>query len=205
MGWCSGGTGGRGARRSEARPGGQPNPACGVPSYPAAKRTLCPTGAGRTSSILVLNRRPCSGSVRQMSSTVSFSAAALALLPGSALAEQAVDIGLVLAVDISGSVDASEQELERTGLVEAFKDPGDPNHRCAAIGACSGSRGLCRAGRREPWSGWRRPIGRQSIEDWLSGSSPRSGRIRVRPQTPSATPSAGPWASSLHGFAGRAD
>ena len=48
--------------------------------------------------------------------------AALALLPTSALAEQTVDIELVLAVDISGSVDAGEQELERTGLVQAFKD-----------------------------------------------------------------------------------
>ncbi len=49
--------------------------------------------------------------------------AGLVLLPVSAVAEQAVDIELVLAVDVSGSVDAVEQELARTGLVRAFHDP----------------------------------------------------------------------------------
>ena len=38
-------------------------------------------------------------------------------------AETLVDVELVLAVDVSGSVDASEQELERTGLAQAFREP----------------------------------------------------------------------------------
>jgi hypothetical protein len=44
------------------------------------------------------------------------------LAPGSLGAEQLVDLELVLAVDVSGSVDAGEQELERTGLVQTFRD-----------------------------------------------------------------------------------
>ncbi|MGE3740357.1 MAG: DUF1194 domain-containing protein [Geminicoccaceae bacterium] len=48
--------------------------------------------------------------------------AALALLPAAAAAEQPVDVELVLAVDVSGSVDADEQALERDGLVRAFHD-----------------------------------------------------------------------------------
>lgn len=48
--------------------------------------------------------------------------AALALLPAAAAAEQPVDLELVLATDVSGSVDAGEQELERTGLARAFRD-----------------------------------------------------------------------------------
>ena len=39
-----------------------------------------------------------------------------------AIAETAADIELVLAVDVSGSVDKGEQELERTGLAQAFRD-----------------------------------------------------------------------------------
>jgi hypothetical protein len=41
---------------------------------------------------------------------------------GSAVA-QTMDVELVLAVDVSGSVDAGEQELQRTGLSAAFRDP----------------------------------------------------------------------------------
>jgi hypothetical protein len=49
--------------------------------------------------------------------------AGVAVLPPKTVAEEAVDIELVLAIDVSGSVDAGEQALERTGLVEAFRDP----------------------------------------------------------------------------------
>ncbi len=57
-----------------------------------------------------------------------FSAGAIALLSipfaltSNASALVPVDIELVLAVDVSGSVNSAEQELERTGLVRAFQD-----------------------------------------------------------------------------------
>jgi hypothetical protein len=44
-------------------------------------------------------------------------------LSSAALAAMPVDVELVLAVDVSGSVSRDEQELERTGLVRAFQDP----------------------------------------------------------------------------------
>ena len=50
--------------------------------------------------------------------------AAVILMPAVAAAEQPVDVELVLAVDVSGSVDADEQALERTGLVQALQDQG---------------------------------------------------------------------------------
>ena len=39
------------------------------------------------------------------------------------MAAQRVDIELVLAVDVSGSVSSGEQELQRTGITRAFRDP----------------------------------------------------------------------------------
>src|SRR5262245_56701554 len=50
-------------------------------------------------------------------------AAALASPPPVAWAVQPVDIELVLAVDVSGSVSSGEQELQRTGIARAFRDP----------------------------------------------------------------------------------
>ena len=47
---------------------------------------------------------------------------ALSLVAGPAMAE-VVDIELVLAVDVSGSIDAYEFELQRKGYAEAFRDP----------------------------------------------------------------------------------
>jgi hypothetical protein len=47
----------------------------------------------------------------------------VALMPAGALGKQAVDIELVLAVDVSGSVDGDEQLLQREGLAAAFRDP----------------------------------------------------------------------------------
>lgn len=41
----------------------------------------------------------------------------------AARAEVAVDLELVLAVDVSWSMDREEQELQRNGYVQAFKDP----------------------------------------------------------------------------------
>ena len=50
--------------------------------------------------------------------------AALLLLILAAPAEaQAVDLNLVLAVDVSGSVNATRYELQRNGYAAAFRDP----------------------------------------------------------------------------------
>jgi hypothetical protein len=45
----------------------------------------------------------------------------LAILPSSAFAETEVDLALVLAVDVSRSMDPDEQRLQRDGYVEAFR------------------------------------------------------------------------------------
>jgi hypothetical protein len=42
---------------------------------------------------------------------------------GPAKAQSEVDLALVLAVDISNSMDPEEQELQRKGFVEAFRSP----------------------------------------------------------------------------------
>jgi hypothetical protein len=44
-------------------------------------------------------------------------------LPPSARADGEVDLALVLAVDVSRSMDPEEQELQRQGFVEAFRSP----------------------------------------------------------------------------------
>src|SRR4029453_7384307 len=48
---------------------------------------------------------------------------ALALGTGAALAQTAVDLELVIAVDVSLSMDLDEQRLQRDGYVAAFRDP----------------------------------------------------------------------------------
>jgi Protein of unknown function (DUF1194) len=53
----------------------------------------------------------------------AIAAMAAALAPAAALGTQPVDVELVLAVDLSGSVDDAEQGLQREGLVAAFRDP----------------------------------------------------------------------------------
>ncbi|MFC7607869.1 DUF1194 domain-containing protein [Teichococcus aestuarii] len=50
-------------------------------------------------------------------------AAAAALLPGRARAEEAVDVLLVLAVDVSRSIDEDEARLQREGYRAAMSDP----------------------------------------------------------------------------------
>jgi len=52
-----------------------------------------------------------------------FLAAALAALPLSARADE-VDVALVLALDVSLSVDEGEYRLQRDGIAEAFESPG---------------------------------------------------------------------------------
>ncbi len=44
-------------------------------------------------------------------------------LPAAAQQEKEVDVALVLAVDISGSIDPDEAKLQRQGYVDAFRDP----------------------------------------------------------------------------------
>ncbi len=45
------------------------------------------------------------------------------LLGAEALAAEKVDLALVLAVDVSGSIDAEEFLLQRNGYADAFRDP----------------------------------------------------------------------------------
>ncbi len=52
-----------------------------------------------------------------------FGAAVLAAMAAPAAAELPVDLELVLAVDVSGSMDRDEQALQRRGYVEAFLHP----------------------------------------------------------------------------------
>ncbi len=47
----------------------------------------------------------------------------LLVQPKSAEAQSEVDLALVLAGVISGSMDSEEQELQRQGFVEAFRSP----------------------------------------------------------------------------------
>ena len=44
-------------------------------------------------------------------------------LPAAAQDRKEVDLALVLAIDISGSIDPDEARLQREGYVEAFRDP----------------------------------------------------------------------------------
>jgi hypothetical protein len=55
--------------------------------------------------------------------TIALVALNLLIHPGSARAQTEVDLALVLAVDISNSMDPDEQELQRQGFVEAFRSP----------------------------------------------------------------------------------
>ena len=43
--------------------------------------------------------------------------------PGAAQAKPDVDLALVLAIDMSGSIDPEEARLQREGYVQAFRDP----------------------------------------------------------------------------------
>ena len=54
--------------------------------------------------------------------TAGLSAAMAALLPKPAYADAAVDIQLILAVDVSGSVNQERFELQRRGYAEAFRN-----------------------------------------------------------------------------------
>jgi hypothetical protein len=81
--------------------------------------------------------------------------AALALVRPT-LAQQPVDLELLLAVDASGSVDAGEFELQRRGLAEAFRDP-DVIAALAAYAPAGVAVGLMQ------WSGRRQQV---MVVDW---------------------------------------
>jgi hypothetical protein len=62
----------------------------------------------------------------------------LLIEPAAAQDKKEVDLGLALAIDISGSIDPEEAHLQRQGYVDAFRDPvivkailGGPNGRIA--------------------------------------------------------------------------
>src|SRR5215469_897824 len=58
--------------------------------------------------------------------TLIFAAATLAMLltaPTARAAEMAVDLELILAVDVSRSMDYDEQKLQRDGYIAAITDP----------------------------------------------------------------------------------
>jgi hypothetical protein len=60
------------------------------------------------------------GSFRRLAYAVG---TAMALLSGGATAQTPVDLELVLAIDVSGSIDAEEAKLQRDGYMQAFLDP----------------------------------------------------------------------------------
>src|SRR5215218_6533689 len=61
--------------------------------------------------------------VRRLSMVAALKAASLWLPVRDARAETEVDVALVLAVDVSRSMDPDEQELQRQGFMEAFRSP----------------------------------------------------------------------------------
>ena len=66
-----------------------------------------------------MNYRAMKASVRLCGSAVAL----LALCSSAPAAPQQVDLKLVLAVDVSGSIDSEEFQLEREGTADAFADP----------------------------------------------------------------------------------
>lgn len=58
-----------------------------------------------------------------MARLVGLIALLLLALPAAAQERKEVDLALVLAIDISGSIDPDEAKLQRQGYVEAFSDP----------------------------------------------------------------------------------
>ena len=96
-------------------------------------------------------------------------------------AAQPVDIELVLAVDGSGSVSRPGQELERTGLSQAFR----AREVIAAIGALP--RGLARA-----LVGF---AGVGQTRRWWAGSAWPTSGVPRRPPTGSRPPSRSPSTS----------
>jgi uncharacterized protein DUF1194 len=92
-----------------------------------------------------------------------------ALMPTAALSRQAVDVELVLAVDMSGSVDAAEQRLQRDGLAGAFRDDAVID-AIAALPAGLAVAVVAWAGPEQQRTvvAWRRLVDRASAEDFAA-------------------------------------
>jgi Protein of unknown function (DUF1194) len=126
-------------------------------------------------------------------------AAMAALASSAAIAKENVDLELVLAVDVSGSVDATEQALQRHGLVAAFRDPevieaiaALPQGLAVALVAWAGP------GQEQTPVGWRRLTGRTSAEDFAA----RVDAALAVPFGPGKTAIGGALAWSLAELAG---
>jgi hypothetical protein len=72
-----------------------------------------------TTGLFGMKHRAMKASVRLCGSAVAL----LALCSSAPAAPQQVDLKLVLAVDVSGSIDSEEFQLERDGTADAFADP----------------------------------------------------------------------------------
>ena len=91
------------------------------------------------------------------------------LAPAAGLAADVVDIELVLAVDLSGSVDSGEQTLQRDGLAAAFRDA-DVTAAITSLpqGVAVALVGWAGAGEEQTLVGWRRLDGQRSAEAFAS-------------------------------------
>ncbi len=92
-----------------------------------------------------------------------------ALTPTAAFSRQAVSIELVLAVDVSGSVDGAEQRLQRDGLAGAFRDDAIID-AIAALPAGLAVAVVAWAGPAQQRTvvAWRRLVDRASAEDFAA-------------------------------------
>jgi len=100
-------------------------------------------------------------------SLAAIAAVAAALAPSAARAGEPVDIELVLAVDVSGSVDGAELALQREGLAAAFRDP-EVIDAITALPRGVGVALVVWAGVQETAVAWRRLTDSASAEDFAA-------------------------------------
>ena len=100
-------------------------------------------------------------------SLAAIAAVAAALATSAARAGEPVDIELVLAVDVSGSVDGAELALQREGLAAAFRDP-EVIDAITALPRGVGVALVVWAGVQETAVAWRRLTDRASAEDFAA-------------------------------------
>src|SRR5262245_51331446 len=132
------------SRSQPRQPSGplHPGPGAARPAATAPRRTR--SSAGRTGEPILGgqggdlrgSRRLASGALRRgrhlrslkCAPGLAAAIAAALLLVGAAAkpiaaADTPVDLELVLAIDVSGSMDMDERQLQRDGYVAAFRDP----------------------------------------------------------------------------------
>lgn len=100
-------------------------------------------------------------------SLAAIAAVAAALAPAAARGGERVDIELVLAVDVSGSVDGAERALQRVGLAAAFRDP-EVIDVITALPRGVAVALVVWAGVQETAVAWRRLTDRASTEDFAA-------------------------------------